>query len=311
MTRGPIFTGGTGRSGTTVLSRLLDCHPDIVAIVPTEVRFLTDPGGLIDLLAAARLTARPRLVDRLLRRPPLPVPDPTPEAFAARLRSHWYEWTGNDGGVRGLSRGGLPFSVIETALEAFEERVRADPLKACRRLADEILTTLAHGRRRWVETTPPNVFKAGGLLDLFPDMHLLHVVRDGRDTAASVVTRTWGPNNIFRALDWWAERIQRAYAAIEGLPESHVLTVRLEDLVVRDRDATYERIRKAVELDPQPAMRTFFDDEMTPDNGHFGRWRDQVADADVDRFVDRYRMHLEALRERFGQVPPTEDLELG
>jgi hypothetical protein len=50
---------------------------------------------------------------------------------------------------------------------------------------------------------------------------------------------------------------------------------------------------------------------MTADNGHFGRWRDQVADPDADRFVDRYRDHLAALRERFGPVPPTEDLELG
>lgn len=42
-----IFIGGTGRSGTTILSRWLGSHARLVRI-PVESRFIVDSGGLID-----------------------------------------------------------------------------------------------------------------------------------------------------------------------------------------------------------------------------------------------------------------------
>ena len=43
-----IFVGGTGRSGTTILSKWLGSHRKLVRI-PCETRFIVDSGGLIDL----------------------------------------------------------------------------------------------------------------------------------------------------------------------------------------------------------------------------------------------------------------------
>ena len=43
-----ILIGGTGRSGTTILSRWLGTHRDICKI-PVESRFILDKGGLMDL----------------------------------------------------------------------------------------------------------------------------------------------------------------------------------------------------------------------------------------------------------------------
>jgi len=45
---GPIFIGGTGRSGTTILGRVLHNHKDIF-VYPFETRFIVDPNGVIDL----------------------------------------------------------------------------------------------------------------------------------------------------------------------------------------------------------------------------------------------------------------------
>jgi hypothetical protein len=306
---GPIFTGGSGRSGTTVLSHLLDSHADLVRVVPTEVRFLTDHGGLIDLLEAShdhRIQAR---LWRLLPDRWRGTRGVTCGSFARRLRTHWFHRVGRDGIVRGLHRG-LDRATIDRALDGFEDRFRHNPLAAARGLGEDVMGTLAGGSPRWVETTPGNVLRPHGLLALFPSMHLLHIVRDGRDTAASVTTRSWGPNDIFGALDWWADRMVRAYTALEGFPSDRVLTIRLEDLVLRNREPTYERIRSFLELPPDDGMRAFFDDRMTPERGHLGRWRQQLpSEAAAARFEDRYREHLTAIRERFGPVPPTEDLD--
>lgn len=54
-----IFIGGIGRSGTTILYKALGCHKDVYAL-PTEMRFLVAPDGLINLLDA--LTVRYSLV---------------------------------------------------------------------------------------------------------------------------------------------------------------------------------------------------------------------------------------------------------
>jgi len=45
----PLFLGGTGRCGTTLLSRLISSHPALTTI--PESRFLVDPGGIFDFVS--------------------------------------------------------------------------------------------------------------------------------------------------------------------------------------------------------------------------------------------------------------------
>ena len=47
----PIFTGGTGRSGTSILGDFIGAHPSILRL-PYEIRIFTDRGGLLDLKSA-------------------------------------------------------------------------------------------------------------------------------------------------------------------------------------------------------------------------------------------------------------------
>jgi hypothetical protein len=49
MTLIPVFSGGTGRSGTTIVINLLNRHENIHSSMPREIRFLTDEAGLLDL----------------------------------------------------------------------------------------------------------------------------------------------------------------------------------------------------------------------------------------------------------------------
>ena len=45
--KGPIFVGGSGRSGTSIIGRLLNFHPDLLYF--SEPRLFNDPGGVVDL----------------------------------------------------------------------------------------------------------------------------------------------------------------------------------------------------------------------------------------------------------------------
>ena len=46
----PIFIGGTGRSGTTVLGDLLNEHSQVRTSNPTEIKFLANRGGFLDVV---------------------------------------------------------------------------------------------------------------------------------------------------------------------------------------------------------------------------------------------------------------------
>ena len=74
---GPVFIGGTGRSGTTVLVRILERHPRIHAL-KWETQFMVAPTGLITLIDEG-------CDEGALR------------AFVGRLRGRWYQRTVNPG----------------------------------------------------------------------------------------------------------------------------------------------------------------------------------------------------------------------
>ena len=44
-----IFSGGTGRSGTTVVADLLNQHPEVRSSLPIELKFVSNAGGLLDI----------------------------------------------------------------------------------------------------------------------------------------------------------------------------------------------------------------------------------------------------------------------
>ena len=47
----PVFIGGTGRSGTTILGDLLNEHSRVRTSNPTEIKFLANRGGFLDAKA--------------------------------------------------------------------------------------------------------------------------------------------------------------------------------------------------------------------------------------------------------------------
>jgi hypothetical protein len=97
----------------------------------------------------------------------------------------------------------------------------------------------AHGRegvQAWVDHTPGNIFFTRTLLELFPNAKIVHMVRDGRAVARSLLDRAWGPNTMYHAANWWARYLAAGLAAEQAPEGEHILRVHYEDLVLRPEE---------------------------------------------------------------------------
>jgi hypothetical protein len=269
---GPVFVGGTGRSGTWAIGRLLGAHPEWVCI-PTELRFHSIPSGFGAVLRGER----------------------TAEDFARGLHRRWYRLVGGEGKPKGLQMIVTP-QELSSAVGRFERRARKDLPGALNLLMSELLAPFARGRgaRGWTETTPANAGSVDALLTVFPHGRLVHTVRDGRDVAASVVTMPWGPDTIEDGLDWWAERVLAVDTAAAPVRD-RVLTVRLEEFVHLDREAQFTRLVDFCGFADTENLHRYFELKIDRSRGHVARWRREVAATERDRIDGRYRELLAQL----------------
>ena len=69
------------------------------------------------------------------------------------------------------------------------------------------------------------------LNEMFPDAQFIHIVRDGRDVAQSVMKLPWGPNDIVQAAAWWNDHVWVARRVGAVLGKSRYMEVQYEHLV--------------------------------------------------------------------------------
>lgn len=255
---GPLFVVGMPRSGTTLLSAMLDALPD-VAITP-ELHYFTEhwprcraalaPGGEGASALLAHLLTRPGFVELQL--------DETEVSLLERQ----------------VAEGEATHQAVYSAvLRAYATR---------------------HGERVAGEKTPAYLLRTRLLLQLFPGARFICMVRDPRDVSLSWRTAGWRGHSLFHGLLW--RRFSRAaHQASTRLGESF-LVVRYEDLV-SDPAGTIATCcdHLSVAWDPvalefhREAPRTFDpgrepwkERALTPvDPGRAGRWRDELPPAEA------------------------------
>jgi hypothetical protein len=285
-----VFIGGTGRSGTHALAQLLGRHSRL-ADVPIEARFHCNKRGMPDLLEG-RITL---------------------EGYVAKLRGFWWHRVRVDGQPRGLYNL-MRQADFDAAVERFEAAFDDDPVVACRELFCELLWPVAErkGKPGLVEMSSHNVRASQTLLRLFPDARFIHALRDGRDSAASVTGKTWGPRRIGAAVGWWADRLRAIEDGFRGsedgaaysIPADRFRVVLLEDLVGYEREGTYAGLLGFLGLDDEPEMREFFATEMTAEKAHLGRWRQQLKGPSRAWVQRRYEWTVATLEREGNHAAP-------
>lgn len=169
--------------------------------------------------------------------------------------------------------------------------------------------------RIWIDHTPSNIAIGRALLELYPDGRLIHIVRDGRAVAASMIPLDWGPNNVVSAARAWLRTIAQGLALELAFP-TRVLRVRYED-VVRDPEPTLRRLCEFADLAYVPAMVTGGGLAVPsttagqhalvgkpPDPSRIDAWRTQLLPRDIEIFESEVRSLLALLgyEPMFGEV---------
>ena len=124
---------------------------------------------------------------------------------------------------------GISYQDIKPFLSASQGSPKSLLVAAVRAFAEKV------GRREpsmWIDHTPENIWSPDVLLEAFPNAKIIHIVRDGRATAASVLPLDWGPNEILSASEWWDRSIAMGLELESRMPEHDlIMRVRYEDLV--------------------------------------------------------------------------------
>ncbi|MBF0212323.1 MAG: sulfotransferase [Magnetococcales bacterium] len=209
----PLFVVGCDRSGTTLLTSLIESGLGLAA--PLETHFIPYFARTLFLWGnLKRPQARERLLMAIL-------------AFMEMLVARTYPGKG-------------PEVVHPVTLLAVREEARtlaagAEGFGGLIRGLFARYATL-RGQRGWVDNSS---FYESLSLELWqrhlPDLKVIHIVRDGRDVALSWLNAWWGPATLGEAAWLWSRHVRdkRAWGAIH--PEAY-LEIRYETLLTQPEE---------------------------------------------------------------------------
>jgi hypothetical protein len=157
------------------------------------------------------------------------------------------------------------------------------------------------GKERWGDKTPQYATQIDALHSLFPGSQFLHIYRDGRDEALSILKAGFGPQNVFVAAEEWRKFVVAARRSGSRLPAGCYHEVRYEELV-----ATPEPILRTVlaflgeDYHPAVLQPNFLERDVrtrflgrSPSttvardrivSANFGKWRAQMQNRDQRHF---------------------------
>lgn len=110
------------------------------------------------------------------------------------------------------------------------------------------------GKPRWGEKTPMYVTKMRMIERAIPEARFVHVIRDGRDVALSVLDRTVRDLTAAHVAGRWKRKIERAQSMAPKL--QHYLEIRYEDLIL-DTEPTLRKITDFADLEWEPEMLSY------------------------------------------------------
>lgn len=288
-----LFIVGCQRSGTTLLSRMVDANPNIA--ITHETRWIADWfEDRVGLTPEGRVT--PELIPLLLGYPRF-----------ARLE------IGRED-LEGLLASGEPVTYADFVTGIFDLYARRQ------------------GKRSAGDKTPSYVRSIPTLHALWPKAKFVHIIRDGRDVCLSAadwksggeLRRRFIPlhdDPVTTTAVWWEWLVREGREAGEALDPNLYHEVRYEALV-SDPAAECEKLCEFVGIPYDDAMLRFHEGKERPKPGRSAKnawlritsglrdWRSEMPEADVQRFEAAAGDLLQDLGYTRGAPDPSADASL-
>ncbi len=271
-----VFVCGTGRSGTTVTQVALGANEGFANFGELEARFLVEYGGLVDLY---RMLGHDYGLERAIE---------SIRLFRKLMREMAVGGLYGDLGIDAHLPDGHYARVVGTFVDRLggdTPRHRSDDelMALFREFLVEFLDPILGPGQRWVDGTPHTLMRARFLLQLFPGAQFLHVTRDPRAVAASLMRQGWGPDDVVGCGDWLENvyaRLATETRYVERAPGAY-LQIRFEELC-SDVDRTTQRI--ADFLDEPDLTFSMIEFEV----GHVNAWVGEISSEDSRYLTDRF-----------------------
>lgn len=197
----PFFIGGCDRSGTTMLGALLGSHPECLCIPESQFK-----------IPAYRIwQEQQESVDQV----------------------NLLKWISQQ----------YSFKIWNVNIDALSI---SEKFSTFQNTMDWVVSQYGQSLGRdhfhsWVDHTPNNIQYGKMLLDMFPNAKIIHIVRDGRAVASSILDLDWGPNQIDKAANYWLKRLAFGFALELFCKKDQVYRVRYEDVLL-DTENTIKKI---------------------------------------------------------------------
>ncbi|MEO1130508.1 MAG: sulfotransferase, partial [Planctomycetota bacterium] len=259
LERGLFFIVGTGRCGTTLLQAMLMSHPRLT--IPPETWFFCawDPA--------------------MHGGDPLPDNIVTERYLSTLFGSvQWPELQLDEAG-------------FAEAVRAGDRSTRSIFLELLRRWSDRT------GKPRAGEKTPLHLKHTGRILEAFPHARFIHIYRDPRDVALSMLEHRWSPLRLHRYARSWVKAMHRHRRLAEALGPEVYTGVRFEDLVTNPEP----ELRRLCSFLGEPFDDAMLHPERRSERGFSSResdWKELTMSPVTTARIGRYRGKLSPRRVR-------------
>ena len=209
------FIVGAPRSGTTLVRAMLDSHPDLA--IPFESHFVPRLLSAANSFGDHGELSIARFCEALQGEP--------------RFRA----W-------------GLPISTVRTHLESIAPASMPDLVRG---VFDS--WARSQGKKRWGDKTPKYALHVDLLARAFPESVFIHVIRDGRNVAASYLATDIGPKSIMGAATMWSMHVDAARKSGATLATRRYREVLYEHLI-EDPEFVLRDLCRCLQLEYSPSM---------------------------------------------------------
>jgi len=273
----PVFICGYPKSGTSLLSALLDSHPQLV-VYPEETLFFR----------RYLPVAEGRSLDEQIR-------------LAEKLLIHIFQWNQQDppdhqAGYPDRDYSAIAYeqvaALLGQSLSDHDCRHPGDILYAAIRAYGEVSGQLTPQCTRWVEKSPYNERYAEAIFAWWPQARCIHIIRDPRDNYASYQRKKRHWSAEFFAHHWVGSTRKGFENRAAYGPENYWL-LRYEDLVTAP-EAFIEQLCGFLEIEAHPILavpsrvgipwegNSMFDEQFEAISAKpVGRWRQALPPAEV------------------------------